>query len=74
MKKFTVIVDPNGFQNHIAGIHRASCADIARHPNPHAYMTDVEGTLRDALDTAVDGQDRDMGYTDADAKVFPCAK
>lgn len=73
-KSFTVIIDANGFRSHIAGIHATGCADIERHPNPGAYKAEVEGTLRDALDVAVDPQDRDMGYGDDDAKVFPCVK
>lgn len=66
---FTVVIAANQATDYLAEIHRAGCADLDR---KRGMKVNVTGTLRDALDVAVDEDDRDMGYDDTAARVFPC--
>lgn len=70
---YTVICDANRRDGTIAAIHRAGCRDIQADINSAAHTVNLSGSLRDALDVAVDAEDRDLGYGDVDVKVYPCA-
>lgn len=74
VKSFDVVMDANRRDNKIAAIHIGGCHALERDLRNGAYTVQVEGTLRDALDVAVDAEDRRIGYTDDDARVYPCAR
>lgn len=72
MRPFTIIHDANRRDNNIAAIHREGCHAAIRELRPGARAVNHTGTLRQALDIAVDPEDRRLGYTDDDVKVHRC--
>ena len=73
--RFTVFCNVNAFPGDtMAEIHRSTCRAIGRkdyHDHPATYVGHAD-TLRDALDIAVDEEDREMGYDDSHARLEPC--
>lgn len=64
-----------------AVIHKAGCRDIARdvggslrYHREQGFVWDVSGSLRDAMDSAIDAEEREMGWGDDDIAVKPCAR
>lgn len=74
MDEYTVVLDANRRDGTIAAIHRKGCRAAKRDQVPGSTSRAVTGTLNDALNVAVDDEDRRLGYNDTDAKLHNCVK
>jgi hypothetical protein len=61
--------------SYVSSIHKAGCRDIKREKRLHGSVEyDVNGTLEDALDTAIDTEMLDLGYTQDDCQIHACCR
>jgi hypothetical protein len=69
---YTILEDPKGWHWEL---HITGCGDI-NHPKYHrSQKHSYEApSWQDAVDSWVDEEMREMGYTSADVRVLPCAK
>jgi len=74
MTDYLVYINANRSDGKLAAIHISGCPVASRDFTPGTHIAGVTGTLRDALDVAVDPDDRDLGYDDSDAHIHNCAK
>lgn len=71
MTKYTV-VGPMSKGNELAHVHIKGCRDLNNlriYRGQHKTTVEAESPMRAAFAAVLD---RDLGYTEADAKVFPC--
>jgi hypothetical protein len=62
-------------KEHMWSIHRDGCKDIKRDANEHsAYITYVEGNINDAMNSVLDEEVREMGWTEDAVKIHNCCK
>ena len=74
VKQFTVLYYSIS-REHQGSIHRSGCSDIEKDRREHgASKVNVVGTLQDAIAAWLDDEMEEMGYSEADIKVLPCAK
>lgn len=72
--RFAVVTDANRRDNMLAVIHADGCPAVSKDENRGSHTWHVAGSLRDAMDVAVDPDDRELGYGDEDVKVHECAQ
>ena len=70
MSKFTVILMSKG--NHDWHVHKAGCRDIPKDLRFANNHYDVEA--EDAIEAVLDEELIDMGYSERDINVLPCAR
>ena len=74
MPRYTIEIDANmRGGRYLAAIHAANCRAIGREATAATRTETIVGTLREALDIAVDAEDRELGHDDSDAYIHPCA-
>jgi hypothetical protein len=70
------IVDYSISRDVIASIHKVGCKDIAKDAARHGGVCyeEVGPTLQDALDSFLDAEMREVGWSEDHVKILPCAK